>query len=124
MQGVTMPGGQRRGLRAFWASLSRGQKRAMLMMIAVVGGLHVAGFLTLISLVAPRHYELGRAGAFTIVDRRDRVHARVAARFRCRSHRGDRQHHTEADVRGQAPVECRVLVLVVGTRRSFSRSRS
>ena len=66
MQGVTMPGGQRRGLRAFWASLSRGQKRTMLMMIAVVGGLHVAGFLTLISLVAPRHYELGRAGAFTI----------------------------------------------------------
>ena len=36
------------------------------MMIAVVCGLHVAGFGTLISLVAPRHYELGSAGAFTV----------------------------------------------------------
>jgi high-affinity nickel-transport protein len=36
------------------------------MMIAAVGGLHVVGFVTLISLVAPRHYELGSAGAFTV----------------------------------------------------------
>ena len=36
------------------------------MMVAVVGGLHVLGFLTLIALVAPRHYHLGAAGAFTI----------------------------------------------------------
>jgi high-affinity nickel-transport protein len=53
-------------LPAFWASLSRGQKRTLLMMVAVVGGLHVVGFVTLLSLVAPRHYELGSAGAFTI----------------------------------------------------------
>jgi len=58
--------GSRPGLRAFWASLSRGQKRTLLMMSAVVVGLHVVGFLTLISLVAPRHYELGSAGAFTV----------------------------------------------------------
>jgi len=31
-----------------------------------VAGLHVLGFLTLIALVAPRHYELGTVGAFTI----------------------------------------------------------
>ncbi|HYB26107.1 MAG TPA: HoxN/HupN/NixA family nickel/cobalt transporter [Solirubrobacteraceae bacterium] len=35
-------------------------------MVFVVGGLHVLGFLTLIALVAPRHYHLGSAGAFTI----------------------------------------------------------
>jgi high-affinity nickel-transport protein len=57
---------RRPGVRAFWASLSGGQRRTLLMMIAVVGGLHVLGFVTLISLVAPRHYQLGTAGAFTI----------------------------------------------------------
>ena len=31
-----------------------------------MAGLHVLGFLTLIALVAPRHYELGTVGAFTI----------------------------------------------------------
>ena len=36
------------------------------MMGAVVGGLHVLGFVTLISLVAPRHYHLGSARAFTV----------------------------------------------------------
>ncbi len=36
------------------------------MMGVVVGGLHVLGFATLIALVAPRHYRLGTAGAFTI----------------------------------------------------------
>ena len=36
------------------------------MMITVVGGLHVVGFVSLISLIAPRHYELGSAGAFTV----------------------------------------------------------
>jgi len=66
IRAVTTPGGQRHGLRAFWASFSRGQKRTLSMMVAVVGGLHALGFLALISLVAPRHYELGSAGAFTI----------------------------------------------------------
>ncbi|MDQ6605939.1 MAG: HoxN/HupN/NixA family nickel/cobalt transporter, partial [Actinomycetota bacterium] len=36
------------------------------MMVLVVVGLHVAGFLTLIALVAPEHYRLGSAGAFTV----------------------------------------------------------
>ena len=65
MQSATVAS-TRPGLRAFWASLSGSQKRTMVMMIVVVGGLHVVGFLTLVSLVAPRHYELGSAGAFTI----------------------------------------------------------
>jgi len=52
--------------RAFWTSLTPGQKRTLLMMTAVVGGLHVLGFLTLAALVAPRHYRAGATGAFTI----------------------------------------------------------
>jgi high-affinity nickel-transport protein len=57
---------QRPGLRSFWASLDRGQRLTLFMMILVVVGLHVIGFLTLIALVAPNHYHLGSAGAFTI----------------------------------------------------------
>jgi high-affinity nickel-transport protein len=51
---------------AFWGSLTGAQRRALLMMAVVVGGLHVAGFLMLIALVAPRHYRLGTAGAFSV----------------------------------------------------------
>ena len=51
---------------AWWASLERGQRLTIVMMVAVVVGLHVAGFLTLIALVAPHHYRLGTAGAFTV----------------------------------------------------------
>jgi high-affinity nickel-transport protein len=51
---------------AFWGSLSASQKRTLSMMIAVVGGLHVLGFATLIALVVPRHLRLGGAGAFTV----------------------------------------------------------
>jgi nickel/cobalt transporter (NiCoT) family protein len=58
--------GERHRLRAFWNSLEAVQRRSLLMMAAVVGGLHVLGFLTLIALVAPRHYHLGAAGTFTI----------------------------------------------------------
>jgi high-affinity nickel-transport protein len=36
------------------------------MMVAVVVGLHVVGFLILLALVAPHHYHLGNAGAFTV----------------------------------------------------------
>ncbi|HWE13349.1 MAG TPA: HoxN/HupN/NixA family nickel/cobalt transporter [Solirubrobacteraceae bacterium] len=57
---------RRRGARAFWVSLTAGQKRTLWMMVLVVGGLHLFGFLTLLALVAPRHYHLGTAGAFTI----------------------------------------------------------
>jgi nickel/cobalt transporter (NiCoT) family protein len=53
-------------VRAFWASLDWRQRRTLLLMVLVVGGLHVLGFVTLIALVAPKHYRLGAAGAFTI----------------------------------------------------------
>jgi nickel/cobalt transporter (NiCoT) family protein len=56
----------RPGVRAFWGSLERGQRLTVMMMVAVVGGLHAAGFFTLIALVAPNHYRLGGAGAFTV----------------------------------------------------------
>ncbi|MGZ4256061.1 MAG: Nickel transporter NicT, partial [Solirubrobacteraceae bacterium] len=57
---------RRSRLRAFWASLDAGQRRTLVMMVAVVSGLHLLGFLTLIALVAPSHYALGAAGTFTI----------------------------------------------------------
>src|SRR5712671_4859207 len=53
-------------LRAFWRSLDGGQRRTLVMMGAVVAGLHALGFLTLIALVAPSHYMLGATGTFTI----------------------------------------------------------
>jgi high-affinity nickel-transport protein len=53
-------------VRGFWSSLSAGQKRTVALMVGVVGGLHVIGFLTLIALVAPNDYALGASGTFTI----------------------------------------------------------
>jgi high-affinity nickel-transport protein len=35
-------------------------------MAAVVLGLHVAGFVLLLAVVAPQHYKLGGAGAFAV----------------------------------------------------------
>ncbi len=52
--------------RAIWRSLDAGQKRALLLMIGVVGALHVVGFLVLIALVAPNRYDLGASGVYTI----------------------------------------------------------
>ncbi len=52
--------------RQLWASLDARARRTVFMMIAVVGGLHVLGFLTLIALVAPNRYSLGASGTFTI----------------------------------------------------------
>jgi high-affinity nickel-transport protein len=57
---------RRRSPRSFWSALSGGQKRTLLLMAGVVGALHVLGFLMLVALVAPRHYRLGSAGAFTV----------------------------------------------------------
>ena len=66
MQAATTQAGHRRGVAGFWTSLTQSQKRTLAMMVLVVGGLHVLGFLTLIALVSPKHYHLGSAGAFTI----------------------------------------------------------
>ena len=52
--------------RRLWASLDHGQRRTLAMMAAAVFGLHALGFWLLVALIAPRHYELGSAGAFTI----------------------------------------------------------
>ena len=64
MEAATARG--RPGLRSFWALLDGAQKRTLLLMIVVVAGLHVVGFVMLITLVAPHHYRLGTAGAFTV----------------------------------------------------------
>jgi nickel/cobalt transporter (NiCoT) family protein len=55
----------RPGPRTFWASLDRGQRRTLVMMGAVVVGLHAIGFAILFALVAPNHYALGKTGVFT-----------------------------------------------------------
>jgi high-affinity nickel-transport protein len=50
----------------FWAGLDRSQRRTLLMMVTVVTGLHVIGFVTLVALIAPGHYHVGATGAFTV----------------------------------------------------------
>jgi hypothetical protein len=52
--------------RRLRSSLDRGQRRTLLMMLAAVASLHVIGFLMLFSLIAPRRYQIGPTGAFTI----------------------------------------------------------
>jgi nickel/cobalt transporter (NiCoT) family protein len=66
MEAPAAEAGARPSVRGFWSWLSAGQKRTVLMMAAVVAGLHVLGFLTLIMLVAPNRYSLGGSGTFTI----------------------------------------------------------
>jgi high-affinity nickel-transport protein len=53
-------------LRLFWTSLDRSQRRSLAMMATVVAALHLLGFGILFLVVAPHHYSLGSAGAFTI----------------------------------------------------------
>jgi nickel/cobalt transporter (NiCoT) family protein len=48
------------------ASLTRREWSRIAAMIGVVVFLHIAGWFILIALVAPHHYALGKAGAFTI----------------------------------------------------------
>jgi len=66
MEAVAGRVARRQGLRAFWASLDRRQRLTLLMMVLVVGGLHVLGFVMLIALVVPHHYSVGSAGAYTV----------------------------------------------------------
>jgi high-affinity nickel-transport protein len=66
MQAMAQTTRARPGPRRFWASLSSPEKRTVVMMVAVVGGLHVIGWAMLILLVAPSHYHLGSAGVFTV----------------------------------------------------------
>jgi high-affinity nickel-transport protein len=66
IQASTAGTANRPGLRAFWGSLDRSQRHTLLMMIAVVAGLHVIGFVTLICWVAPNRYGLGKSGVFTV----------------------------------------------------------
>ena len=66
MQTATAGSGQRPGLRQFWASLDGGQRRTLVMMIAVIAALHVIGFVILFAFVAPNRYSLGSSGIYTI----------------------------------------------------------
>jgi nickel/cobalt transporter (NiCoT) family protein len=66
--GTRVPGGATVALRvrAFWASLDRGQRRSLTLMVLAIVALHVVGFLALVLLVAPARHHLGTTGAFTI----------------------------------------------------------
>jgi nickel/cobalt transporter (NiCoT) family protein len=63
---ATAKPGLGRRIRAVWATLSAGQKRTLAMMMAVVGGLHVVGWGTLLLVIAPHHRGLGGAGALSV----------------------------------------------------------
>jgi nickel/cobalt transporter (NiCoT) family protein len=52
--------------RRIAGSLDAGQWRTVAAMAAVVVGLHIAGFLLLLVVVAPHSYSLGASGAFTV----------------------------------------------------------
>jgi high-affinity nickel-transport protein len=54
------------GPRSFWGALDASQRRTLVMMIAVVGGLHVIGVVMLFALVVPSHFHLGASGTFTV----------------------------------------------------------
>jgi high-affinity nickel-transport protein len=53
-------------LGRLWKSLSPRQRRSLMMMVVVVGGLHVLGILAVVALVTPSHHQLGKAGAITV----------------------------------------------------------
>ncbi len=66
MEAMAVRVARRPGVRTFWASLDQGQRRTLLMMAAVVGGLHALGFGILLALVTPHHHQIGSAGVFTL----------------------------------------------------------
>jgi high-affinity nickel-transport protein len=60
---MTATGRARNGLRA---SLRGSELRTVVLMAAVVVGLHAIGFFILFAVVAPHHYRLGASGGFTV----------------------------------------------------------
>ena len=84
----------------------------------------------LFGLVVPQHLSLGAGGRSASGVGHHGLHARPAPRVRRRPHRGDRQHHAQADERRAAAAERRVLLLAraldrrVRARAAASRSAS
>jgi high-affinity nickel-transport protein len=60
---MTRPGSRLQRARG---ALTPAEWRRAALLAAVVTGLHVVGFLLLIAVVAPRHYELGAGGVFGV----------------------------------------------------------
>jgi nickel/cobalt transporter (NiCoT) family protein len=58
--------GSQSKVRLFWSTLDRGQRRTLVMMGTVIATLHAVGFGILVLVVAPHHYSLGGAGAFSV----------------------------------------------------------
>ena len=53
-------------VRRLRAAMTPEQRRSVMIMGAIVLGLHIAGFVLLFALVIPHHYRLGASGAFAI----------------------------------------------------------
>ena len=66
MQATALGSDRRPRVREALAGLDVRQRRALIMMAAVVVALHVLGFLTLFAIVAPGRYQLGATGTFTV----------------------------------------------------------
>ena len=66
MQARALGSDRRPRAREVLAGLDAGQRRTLVMMAAVVVGLHVLGFVTLAAIVVPGRYRVGAAGTFTV----------------------------------------------------------
>jgi high-affinity nickel-transport protein len=66
MQANTAAAGRLARWSRLRGSLTTSEWRTVMLMAAVVIGLHVVGFFILIAVVAPHHYRLGSSGAFTV----------------------------------------------------------
>ena len=111
MESGTRRAGPPLGVRASWRSLDTRQRRTLLMMTLVILGLTIAGFVTLIAVVAPERYHLGSTGAFTIG-------IGVTAYTLGMRHAFDADHIAAIDnttrklmAEGKRPAERRLLVL-------------
>ena len=89
--------------------LTRPERRSVIGMATVILVLHLVGWGTLIARRRAAGVP-GRRAAVRHRARRHRLHPRHAARLRRRPHRGHRQHDPQADDRGPAADERRLLV--------------
>ena len=87
-------------------ALTPSERRRAALMFTTITALHVIGFGVFIAVRRPVPLQGARHRR-----RRARLHARPASRVRRRPHLRDRQHDAQADERGQAAAQRRLLVL-------------
>ena len=93
-------------LKEFRRDMSPTQWLQTKLMFASILLLHVIGFGVFILFVVPGHYKgPGHRGVGP------RLHARAPSRLRRRPHLGHRQHHPQADERGEEAAQRGLLLL-------------